>query len=77
MKPSRTTSLKDSRMSLSIRTIASGATENFMNLSYTKWLKLPIINLEKPQKLFNVNRTENKAGVLKLLGTHYFMGSKT
>jgi len=42
-----------------------GATENFMNLSYAKWLKLPIMNLDKPRQLFNVNGTENKAGALK------------
>ena len=38
-----------------------GATENFMNLSYAKWLKLPIKQLENPQKLFNVDRTENRS----------------
>jgi len=27
----------------------SGATENFMNLAYTKWLKLPIKMLQYPQ----------------------------
>jgi len=42
-----------------------GATENFMNLSYAKWLKLPIKNLDKPRQLFNVDGTENKAGMLK------------
>jgi len=36
-----------------------------MNLSYAKWLKLPIKNLEKPCQLFNVDGTENKAGMLK------------
>jgi len=36
-----------------------------MNLSYAKWLKLPIMNLKKPCKLFNVDRTKNKAGMLK------------
>jgi len=39
--------------------------ENFMNLSYAKWLKLSIKNLDKPRQLFNVDRTENKAGMLK------------
>jgi len=45
--------------------VDSGATENFMNLSYAKWLKLPIKNLDKPHQLFNVDGTQNKAGMLK------------
>ena len=45
--------------------VDSGATENFMNLTYAKWLKLPIKNLDKPRQLFNVDGTENKAGMLK------------
>jgi len=48
-----------------IALVNSGATENFMNLSYAKWLKLPIKNLDKPHQLFNVDGTENKAGMLK------------
>ena len=43
----------------------SGATENFMNLSYTKWLKLPIKELAQPRKLFNVDNTKNVSGELK------------
>ena len=43
----------------------SGATENFMNLSYTKWLKLLIKELPQPRKLFNVDNTENVSGELK------------
>jgi len=31
-----------------IALLDSGATENFMNLSYAKWLKLPIKQLPKP-----------------------------
>ena len=42
-----------------------GATENFMNLTYAKWLKLPIKNLEKPRKLFNVDSSLNKSGDIK------------
>ena len=45
--------------------VDSGATENFMNLSYARWLKLPIKSLEKPHKLFNVDGTENISGELK------------
>ena len=47
-----------------IALLDSGATENFMNLTYAKWLKLPIKRLEQPRRLFNVDGTENKAGEL-------------
>ncbi len=43
----------------------SGATENFLNLDYAKWLKLPIKKLPFPRKLFNMDGTENKAGQLQ------------
>src|SRR6266478_778983 len=43
----------------------SGATENFLNLKYTKWLKLPIKRLPFLRKLFNVDKMENKAGQLQ------------
>jgi len=36
-----------------------GATENFMNLDYAKWLNLPIKRLNAPHPLFNVNGTTN------------------
>jgi hypothetical protein len=45
-----------------IALVDSGATENFMNLSYAKWLKLPIKQLPQPRKLYNVDGTENKSG---------------
>jgi hypothetical protein len=45
--------------------IDSGATKNFLNLSYTKWLQLPIKTLKTPRKLYNVDGTENKAGELQ------------
>jgi hypothetical protein len=45
--------------------VDSGATENFLNLTYARWLKLPIKTLAKPRKLFNVDGTENKAGELR------------
>src|SRR5258707_2721037 len=48
-----------------IALLDSGATENFMNLSYAKWLKLPIKQLPKPRKLFNVDGTENRSGDLR------------
>src|SRR5713226_1157118 len=48
-----------------IALVDSGATENFMNLTYAKWLQLPIKQMEEPRKLLNVNSTENKSGELK------------
>ena len=44
--------------------IDSGATENFINLDYARWLKLPIKELRQLHPLFNVNGTENKSGAL-------------
>jgi len=44
-----------------IALLDSGATKNFINLSYAKWLRLPIKQLPKPRKLFNVDRTENRS----------------
>jgi len=48
-----------------IALLDSGATENFINLSYAKWLKLPIKQLPMPRTLLNVNGTENKSGKLQ------------
>ena len=45
--------------------VDSGATENFMNLSYAQWLKLPIKRLAQPRKLYNVDGTQNKSGELQ------------
>ncbi len=36
-----------------------------MNLTYAKWLQLPIKQMEEPRKLLNINGTENKSGELK------------
>ena len=44
--------------------IDSGATKNFINLDYARWLKLPIKELKQHQPLFNVDRTENKSRAL-------------
>jgi hypothetical protein len=49
----------------SIALLDSGAIENFMNLSYTKWLQLPIKQLPQPRPVLNVDGTENKSGKLK------------
>jgi len=43
----------------------SGATENFINLAYAKWLRLPIKQLPTPRTLLNVDGTENKSGKLQ------------
>src|SRR5258708_38094397 len=48
-----------------IALVDSGATENFMNLTYANWLCLPIKQMEKPRKLLNIDRMENKSGELK------------
>jgi hypothetical protein len=45
--------------------VDSGATENFLHLSYAKWLRLPIKRLHNPRRLFNVDGTENKNGKLQ------------
>jgi len=45
--------------------IDSGATENFMNLEYVKYLQLPIKHLEEPRSLFNIDGTTNKSGSLQ------------
>jgi hypothetical protein len=48
-----------------IALVDSGAMENFMNLFYAKWLKLPIKRLPQPRKLYNVDGTENKSRELQ------------
>ncbi len=61
-----------------IALIDSGAMENFMNLTYAKWLQLPIKQMDEPRKLLNVDGTENKSGELRYytnlqvqMGTNY------
>ena len=49
----------------SIVLLDSRATENFMNLAYAKWLRLPIKQLSEPRLVLNVDGTENKSGRLK------------
>jgi hypothetical protein len=43
----------------------SGATENFLNLSYARWLQLPIKRLPQARKLYNVDGSANKGGDLR------------
>jgi hypothetical protein len=45
--------------------VDSEATENFLNLTYVKWLWLPIKRLENLRKLYNIDGTENKARELQ------------
>ena len=55
-----------------IALLDSGATENFMDLAYARWMRLPIKAMPQPRKLYNVDGTENKAGEVKFfvdLGT--------
>jgi len=42
-----------------------GATENFMSLTYAKWLKLPFKRMPYERPLLNVDGTTNKTGSLK------------
>ena len=45
--------------------VDSGATENFLNLEYARWLKLPVKRLAEPRKLYNVDGSLNKGGDLR------------
>ena len=54
-----------SKRAESITLVNLGATENFMNLEYTKYLKLLIKRLPEPRKLFNVNGITNRDGELQ------------
>jgi hypothetical protein len=54
-----------SKRAETVALLDSGATENFMSLDYTKYLRLPIKTLKEPRKLFNVDGTPNQAGDLK------------
>ena len=49
----------------SIALLDSGAMENFMNLTYTEWLQLPIKQLPEPRPVLNIDSTENKSSKLK------------
>jgi hypothetical protein len=54
-----------SKRAETIALLDSGATENFINISYAQKLNLPIWKLTQERRLFNVNGTPNKAGTLK------------
>ena len=54
-----------SKRAENIALLNSEAMENFMSLDYAKYLHLPIKTLKEPRRLFNVDRTPNKASNLK------------
>ena len=54
-----------SKRAKAIALVDSGATENFMNLQYAKSLQLLTKHLEEPQKLFNIDGTQNRSGNLQ------------
>ena len=54
-----------SKRAKTIALLDSGATENFINISYTQKLNLPIQRLTQERRLFNINGTLNKVGSLK------------
>ena len=49
----------------SVVLLDSGAMENFMNLAYANWLRLPIKQLPQPRPILNIDGTENKSSKLK------------
>jgi len=54
-----------SKRAETVALLDSGATENFINISYAQKLNLPIWRLTQERRLFNVDGTPNKAGTLK------------
>jgi hypothetical protein len=54
-----------SKRAETVALLDSGATENFMNLDYAKYLQLPIQCLKEPRKLYNVDGTPNQSGELQ------------
>jgi hypothetical protein len=48
----------------SVALLDLGAIENFINLSYAKWLRLPVKQLLQPRPVLNVDGMENKSGKL-------------
>jgi len=54
-----------SKRAETVALLDSGATENFMNISYAQKMELPVRQLTEERKLFNVDGTLNKVGSLK------------
>ena len=49
--------------------VDSGATNNFMNPTFTKRMRIGLHTLDKPKNIFNIDNTANQAGQI----THYTM----
>jgi hypothetical protein len=47
--------------------VDSGATDNFMNIKFTKQMGLGLQELPTPKRIFNIDNTTNKSGMI----THY------
>jgi predicted aspartyl protease len=47
--------------------VDSGATDNFMHLNFAKRMGLGMKALPNPKKIFNIDKTTNKSGMI----THY------
>jgi hypothetical protein len=54
-----------SKRAETIALLDSGATENFINLEYAKYLQLLIQCLKEPRKLYNVDGTPNQSRELQ------------
>ena len=54
-----------SKRAEAVALLDSGATENFMNIRYAQKVGLPIQKLTEERRLFNVDGTQNRAGLLK------------
>jgi hypothetical protein len=54
-----------SKRAETVALLDSGATENFINISYAQKMNLLIQKLTQERKLFNVDGTPNKVGTLK------------
>ena len=69
-----TTRFRSMRIPISVRTscamanqkalVDSGATDCFMSPAFIKRMKLGIRPLQKPQKIWNIDNTENKDGLI-------------
>jgi hypothetical protein len=44
--------------------VDSGATDNFMNIKFTKQMRLGLQELLMPKKIFNIDNTTNKSGMI-------------
>jgi hypothetical protein len=53
-----------SKRAKALALVDSGATENFINLDYARYLRLPIQHLATPQKLYNVDGISNQSSDL-------------